>query len=421
MHKILRNQLISKSTLNTLLTLFITLLPFNVGKIVSDKIAHFGGIHINYLQIRINLIDLVALIIVTLFVLKNTKESRKIGKYMVLIPLTLLLPSLIFLFNEHSFTLKLLRVLLFAISFTIKLTALLIFLRQFISEESTKFKKQLLYGIYFSSTVQLILSILQIVLKSPIPFRLLTILGQPPRFTSFFYLNLEQIPRAYGTTAHPNILGGVVGFYLILLFSLRSNKQNDYKLTKLPLYLILTTTLFLTISKSAILGVVAVAIFILLQKSLKITINFKKYSIIIPLVISMSSVLLLFLTNAICKHIYFVEMRILILRMYSEIITLKQIFAGSGVLSSVPNLLKSQTMLKTSLLYNSSLLIEPIHNSFLLAIYEIGVMPFLILLFQIQRLFSTLLTQSKQEANIFLISILIFAGVVAGFDHYLWY
>ncbi len=375
--------------------LYLFLVPTDPDVIIRPYYLH--GIHINYLDTRIRFKTIVAILLITAALYETlehvitslktdstkasaTKNLRIITRHpQLLVPLRFIILAIsaatigLYCLRDNLVFIKALDLLGFFVG--LPLTFILL-----------SNNPKAIYAILFSSFVQAFLSILQLFFKTAYShsflFDIAVKLGQSPAL-HVKVLASEFLSRAYGTTAHPNILGFAMTVYLAFLVSNCPKKRNSL-LCLLALSSVLLT-LILTLSKTAILAAVLLFIYTVLQKRLKkiLLVSALLFGAVFPWL----SVKFFRSENL----PYFISLRV---ASYKLVIDKLKVF-GHGFLS-----------------FFRTYTAEPPHNIFLLVLYELG-LPGLVLL----AIYTLLLPKQKHGLDMLALVFL----VAMTFDHYLYY
>ncbi len=386
-----------KQITKILALLYLFLIPTDPDVIVRPY--YLQGIHINYLDTRIRFKTIVSILLVTAVLFKTLEHvitSLRTKSTSTKAPATKL-PRII---TQHPQLLVLLRFIILAISaatltfyclgtnlvFTKALDILGFYVGLPLTFILLSNDPKAIYTAVFSSFFQAFLSVLQLFFKSAYShsflFDIAVKLGQSPAL-HVKVLASEFLNRAYGTTAHPNILGFAMVIYLAFLMS-NCRKSHKFSICLLALASVLFT-LTLTLSKTAILAAVLLFIYAALQKRLKkiLFVSALLFGAVFPWL----SVKFFSSENL----PYFISLRV---TSYNLVIN-KLKMLGHGFLS----FFKTYTA-------------EPPHNVFLLVLYELGV-PGLTLL----TIYTLLLAKQKHGLDMLALAFL----VAMTFDHYLYY
>ena len=231
--------------------------------------------------------------------------------------------------------------------------------------------------------------------------------------------------RAYGGLPHPNILGGYLAVGLIFLLPLIIKENIAWRRGLLwGSIMLLTTVLFLTFSRSAWLGAIVgivfsfTFIFLLSQKfERKISVAFLGVFILASLTLS------LVFSDTVAGRIkggtYLEDLstseRILGVKQ-SMVLIKENLWLGVGVGNYTKALAQAYPG-------EESWVYQPVHNTFLLLLAEVGVVGVALgaLIFGIILVYSVILLFRKPDPWVVAsIGALLTLGVISLFDHYLW-
>ena len=244
-----------KSYFLSSIILLVVVFPLNITKSLQGLSDPFvNGVIVNYLIAHISILDLFA----GIFILSALLEKKFVApkKIYFLFPLLLLVSNII---NPSILSvITSVRYILYA------LVAIQIYGN---IGEIGKNMKTIIYTLLSSISIQLILSIIQ-VLKGAvigIPFLGESVIFSSSLGASFVSIGGNQILRAYGTFPHPNVLAGFALFTIIFLLF---NKKSLF--THL-IYIFSLSILVLTFSRlHIILGVISIPIYLNLFKKLEV-------------------------------------------------------------------------------------------------------------------------------------------------------
>lgn len=237
-----------------------------------------------------------------------------------------------------------------------------------------------------------------------------------------FFVNGTKFIRAYGTAPHPNVLAVFLLFSIFCLYCLllRNQKNRFYDIPYAVCYMLLSLGLLLTFSRAIIFVFIVASLFFFLIIFLK----FKEFR---------QKIVFLFLLFTICHLLYTVLLwpeisarfltisageQAVTLRVYYNDIALSVIkekpFLGLGIGNFVWYLLNNYN-------FKEFWLYQPVHNLYLLAASEIGILGLILFLLFI----GLVLWKSRffWKLSIFnlifmaIISCFLFLGLI---DHYFW-
>lgn len=295
-----------------------------------------------------------------------------------------------------------------------------------------KIEKYPIFWIFLtvSLALQLVFSLWQVATQTSLFGQLFTFLGQPAKLEAFSFIGTDKLARAFGTTPHPNILGGILGFYCLLIIGSSLKTQ-----IKTLLFLLTGFLLLLTLSKTAIFAtLIGYGVYFLQRSKLgkKLSLFVINYPILTVVLINLiGTILLVFILPYIFTD-YYIETRTILINAYSELFRINGIFmlSGMGFLTSIPMLFRHSSNISQNLLYSGNLLVEPIHNTLLLGILELG-FPFILLIIVALKRFAVdigLLPQKRTEIKREALehfalnaSLLVYIAIILTFDHYVLY
>lgn len=228
-------------------------------------------------------------------------------------------------------------------------------------------------------------------------------------------------PGAVGTFTHPNVLGTFMAYTLTFFFACYKTEYN--KKNSLIFCLITLTILFLTQSRSSLLGGIAGCIAIEYISRVKTTsiINYKKiFTIIIPVIAGL--VFLILLTPL--KDLFFSEnssnmlfARLLHWQIGLEIFE-KSPFIGVGLNAHIPHAAASPTTLALDEFLSQEFAENsPIHSSYIILLSELGMIFFSIIIILLFRtIFTSKKTIIQHNYNPFIQIIALFStGIITSF------
>lgn len=195
--------------LNAFVFLLIFLAPFNLFLKFFESDAYVNGIFVDYLVVKVYLVEIVALV----FILWQAKNLKKVFKFLqkniyLLLVILLLLARQFFVASPVVAIWQFFRFVEFAL-----LGFLLWENRKLISGKVAKWA--LVSAIIF----QVVLSIFQFAQQRPaLPYKFIgeTQFTRSINVSRVQFKTIQKIPP-HGTTAHPNILAGVLVIYLVIL------------------------------------------------------------------------------------------------------------------------------------------------------------------------------------------------------------
>jgi hypothetical protein len=412
--------------------LYIAALHVYSGEILFKGLATHFGSYLPFLHLRITLHDLLAIIVLLLFLYQTKSTLRallsKIQKYgapsafivisCLLITVFLALSAQYTLANalQTSVFLVLLTSGFHFLSFFLNLSALAVSIWSVINsppEQQTTVAKALFVAV----AVQITLAITQLLFHGPIYGPLLKWTGQPEIFTSKSLWGIHEFIRAYGTTPHPNILAAIGTFYAYLALRLHQPHR-----LRLALFLGAAILVGTTLSK---LGIIALVV-ILLTYSFKTLLG--RISIQLSPKLLFSALIFLLALSLLFEWVTlqlhwsppYLQSRAVIQQAYLELLGKNPILllTGTGFTLATPALLAQGAQLATPLFWGSRMLSEPPHNALLLIIVEFGLIGFGWCAFLITRIFRAVTFPLENWEKFALLSLLVIWG---GFDHLLLY
>jgi len=393
--------------------LFLALLPFNIGKILTDDLSYAHGRYINYFQTRITLLFLVGLILVGSVFLNNLiqKKNRKSIVALFCLIISLVIWNLYLSSSVPAFiitsTIQLMQFVVVSMGTIIALAVVSKDIAKGESGDFSRFGKYILAGV---TGLQVLLQSLQILNTGPIFPSLLKFLGQPIYFDSFSQFGEWTLHRGYGTAAHPNILGGVFLVYVAVFLTQKNRTLIDWITITL-----LSLGILLTFSRATI-AVLIIFIVIYMTKYLPRISDLSHISLknTVTVVLGFTTGVCLLLSDFFSQLPlipYFLSSRIALLKSASALFLLFPTGTGFGLLieRSIHNALTP--------IISGRLLLEPVHNSILLPIVELGLLGSLLLLF----LYYFLLRKTSLTKSDIWIYLVVIVTVIGAFDHFLIY
>lgn len=210
--------------------------------------------------------------------------------------------------------------------------------------------------------------------------------------------------RTYSIFPHPNALAGYLGVSVFLLLNLGISRRKYF-----PVFLILIFTCFvLTFSLSSVIGlVVCLLLWMVREKKdffAKVVSGVFFVTIVLSLLIPLISKALLTNNYVFSKNVT----ERLSLAVSSGQLVSDHFLIGSGLNTFIPNLQNINVNV------NSPILLQPVHNIFLLVLSELGVVGLLI----VTTLFYFVLRKTIIDRKVYLSMIIIFVVISGFFDHY---
>lgn len=397
--------LVTSSIIYTLLVL-----PFNITYQLPEEIKIFGnnltlsnsyvnGIFVNYLIPTISILDIgIFLIIFSIIYTENfsfIKQSLKKYKISLSIFTLFLIIQNIYI-KEFISLFTSIRLLIYIICFIL----LISYFKK--NKENKKLVNLLSYIVLFSTIVQSFIGIKQFSQATSLG---LDYLGESQVFagmrgSSFIELNGGLYLRAYGTFPHPNILAGYLIFSTILSFILlkRSKGITNYILiTNIILCIVLT---FFTFSRIGIFLIIFSTATLLLQNL--VNKNKKLLSFSPILIIERFTNLITGGDNSLKERIDLIKSSLSIIK--------DNLLLGIGSSNFVRGL--ENNIPRTS---SGIMILQPVHNIFLLILSEFGLLGFLSFFYLIIDIFIKNIKRISFLGTIILINII----VISIFDHYL--
>lgn len=226
-------------------------------------------------------------------------------------------------------------------------------------------------------------------------------------------INGKLILRPYGTFSHPNVLAGYLCLFSIFLLSLKS-KINKYLI--LIILTFATFGIFISLSRTAVsvwmLFIITVFIFTIVEKYKKDKLNRNNISWKLLILVATMCLLVanLNLTNRFFLPNFSDESLVQRGNLISQSVRMiqKNPMFGVGMNNFLNNLEPD---------FNTPLLIQPVHNIFLLIFSQTGIIGITAFIFLLINIFKNII-YSKQF-NIFKMMILVSIILIGTFDHYL--
>lgn len=376
----------SMSRLQTWLTyLFIFLLPIQVGTFFFIPQSYISGIRIDYLAPSLYLTDIIALFLIFTMTWKRFPIKSAFTNKWVSVGFLLVFINILFALESSIAIYKYVKL--------VELICIYLFLKQIKLNP-----KILLTTLFFSTSIQLLLVALQLTTHGSLQ-GIWYFLGErsfslaTPGLAKITMNGVEMI-RGYGTFSHPNSLAG---FYLLLYgFVLFYRPFQKFLLLRKGFLTIATLLILLSFSKIAILGLLIVSFYSTLQKRSDCLLC-KISQMIIPITLGA-----IFLSGvgdpeSIEKRIWLASSSFQIIR--------EHLLGGVGL----GNYLIAQSTFSIPYPY---FFLQPVHNIFLLAVAELGIPLFILIMYLLK---STIQTIWKSPAGKAVIIIVVLTGL---FDHY---
>jgi len=390
--------------LSSLLYIFL-ILPINITFQLPQSVQLFGnniqlsnpyvdGVYVNYLVPTLSFLDLGSVLFLSSSFLQNggKKFVEILKKYGIVLPLFVVFLFLQSIFLKNSLSiLNSVRLILYILTF--------LSLIDFFKEGKKKYAKTILLVSIISVLIQGIVGIMQFRNGSSLG---LSFLGESQvvsgmQGSSFVTLGGEVFLRAYGTFPHPNLFAGYLLFNILLALSFLNTKRKELKLLSSVLLLCSFVPLLFTFSRISIFLSVVVLIVYFGKNILKGKL----------LVFSLPLFLERF-TNLFSSGDTSWEDRINLAK--SSIAIIKENWL-SGI--GMGNFVKGMEGVAPRSV-NSVLLLQPVHNFFLLVFSELGVVGFGLYLW----LLVSVCKKNIVKFTLFSVLVLICIFVLISFDHY---
>ncbi len=227
--------------------------------------------------------------------------------------------------------------------------------------------------------------------------------------------------RAYGTFSHPNIFGGYLAAgILFLAWAIALAKEKWERVAVLFLTVLFSATLIITFSRSAWLSVSAALVVLILQmlvykkmppRKAYPVILFGLLTIVLTVSVFSSNVFARFQPNLRVEAISIQE-RFSQYDSVDRIIKLKPLFGVSpgGYVFALSEVVKGGEVWSY----------QPIHNSILLYLSEVGFLGLILLLYLFSGFYKEIKKVYNKPSGMFAVSFFVMFLVLAVFDHYLW-
>jgi len=388
------------------LLLYLFLLPWQTRWIFSPE--KLNNQIIDYWSMSLYATDILLLVVILFyFVFKNKKATKlpvDLGSLLIITLAGLFIT--LYWASDRSLT------FFYFLQFS-KGTVLLLLLLK------TNFTRaKIIWPLLLAGTGQAILAILQFIWQK-IPQ--VTWLGLHERLPEQLGVtvidNGERILRAYGAFDSPNVLGGFLALSIILALPLFfQNKSQKQKIFLIFLYILNTAGIFFSFSRSAALALIAglatLIIFSLLFKKEKAKI--KNLTTILSGILIILLALTLIFSNLTFSRLNLenrLEERSVTDRIDQSQQALKIIKQNWQFGTGLGNYQRTLSKLTPGL---AAYDYQPVHNTYLLMVAELGAfVSFIILIFLIYIFY-------QNRKNIFALSLLVSILVLLAFDHYLW-
>lgn len=363
-----------------ILFLFVLFLPSQLAYHFWPDYSYVFGLRVDYLAPTLTLTDIFFVLLLP-FLLKRLKKQKTLK--------LLLVPFLVVVFAVLNTPLAVAPVI--TLLKWVTLVKLSIVGLYFYNCNLKNFKKIISSALTLSVLVASFIGIYQVWLQRTVgpPFYYLgerSFTAETPgiALASFFG---KSLMRAYSIFSHPNSFAGFLVVSFLMILSLRGKML---KKDKFLIFLLLASgaSLLLTFSLGAFVGIIA---FLVLAKLSK------KYLVLLPLIFIGFSLLTGLAAN------FFSDQRILLAKASLEVFSQKPLL-GVGLNNFL-------TQLPMAAAFNKILIIQPVHNIYLLVLAETGILGLL-------SVFILLILFLKNIKNTFLLSAFLFILVTGLFDHY---
>jgi len=392
--------------------LLILLLPTQLGKHFFPQFSFIYGLRIDYLSLTIYLTDILIFLIFLLSfknILKILISKYKRNVFLFLLFILFLLVGVSVSKNPASGIFGIIKFLEF------------IYLGLFVYFNFEKLNKKAIVfllglGIIFESLLSFLQYLNQGSFQGVLYFLGERSFNQQTPAIANASINGALVLRPYGTFSHPNVLGGFLVLSSIFVLSF---KQLIGK------YFLIIVLFFSTIGILVSFSRIAIAswlIFLLIYFVLMIVRKYKKLKINPKFLKNNSFVLLTILIIFLLTLFNPIFLERFTLLSFSDESVLQRI---SLINSSIEMFLKNPVFgvginnflnnLKTS--FNTPVLIQPVHNIFLLTLAQVGVIGFGVLIYMLFKAVKlSIKSKDKKIIRLSIIFSIIFIGL---FDHYL--
>lgn len=379
--------------MNALLASLVFLTPSNwFFKFLSEK-ATVGGILVDYLLVKFTIFDVVLALLTTHIITQKKIRTKEVG----LLLLTATVVAIVQLFTSEYALGSMLHTARFAVmGFVFLHTSQTVF-------NSLAVRLSIFLTALFQSTIVLYQFFLQ---KSVFGYAFLgeTNLHAYAGIAKQVFAGTERI-QPYGTTAHPNIIGGVLALLILLMTWYQLRKQHPAQIASIFLAVI---ALIATQSASAILACILACGALFLKKKFSIT----HFSLPKTILILMGAQVLVMLATQLAANLH-LESSSVTRRAYlqdaSSAMTAAHPLFGVG-LGEFTRHVEQYSPTKEVVRF-----VQPVHSGILLLLAEIGVV-FTALLLTASVLY--LSKKSAHDAKI-RIELLLFILPILLWDHYL--
>ena len=379
-----------------ILQFLLFLLPTQLAFHFWPESAFVFGIRVDYLSPAIYLTDLLILILLGFWVIgRRLNFISTIKKHRKMFYIFILLATANIIFSTFP-----------QISFFrwIKYLEFLFFALYLSSKESYSIKLLYYSAIFFS-----LVGILQFSLGRTLG-GVMYILGERLFNAStpgiaLFSINGREFLRAYSTFAHPNSMAGYLGLLSIFLLLSNDLKKLNFKFLGFG---IIFLAILLTFSISAFMAIILSALLLFILKKYQKKYGVSIYILILALLFSVVQTLALGQTSS-NKYVSYerVAQRLELANIAGQSAIESPIF-GKGLNTFIPNLPKFQV------LGNSIWLLQPVHNIFLLAFSETGMVGLIVIVTFVY----LMLIKFGKTKKYYLLIPLIFIILTGTTDHY---
>lgn len=393
---------------STLFLLFV--LPLNITFQLPESVSIFGtelilsnpyvnGVYVNYLVPTIALTDLALL----LFCFASFTSRRKILIKKISIQyLWYAVPLIIFLLLQNILIFSPLH-LLNTLRIFLIIFAIFCFLFTFPWNEAKKRLNLFLLSVSFGIISQGVLGTLQFLRGSSVG---LSFLGESQvvsgmQGSSFVELGGQLFLRAYGTFPHPNLLGGYLLLVFLFLIVLEKYLKGRKKYFVYILFALILIFAIFTFSRIVLL-LLFLSLMLFLVSKFRLIKATNLYSFTPTLLLERFTNLLISKDNSLADRLNLLRVSIHVLK--------ENILLGTGVGSYVPSM--GEDVPRT---VKGILLLQPVHNIFILLLSELGIVGFFATTLFVFRLF----VLNVKNITTYSILILLCVFIIGMFDHYL--
>lgn len=386
----------------TFFYLLIIFLPTQFGRHFWPNFSFVFGLRLDYLSPTIYFTDLIILTILVLS-FKNTagfiKNINKTNKILVLLSFFLLLPGIVFSKTPYAGFYGLLKLTEF------------FFLSTYIVQNFQKLgKRSLLIAFSIPIIYESLLSFLQFLNNGSVG-GLIYFLGERTFNSSTpgianASINGELILRPYATFPHPNLLAGFLIIYMLFLFNFFARKEKNILFILIALA---TASLFLTLSRAAILYWMISLIFLFATSIYK---KYKKEKTNIKKPVFSFAVIIIFCFFVFQNTIF--AQRFFETKIFEQSVVQRQELITVSLEMFLKNPLFGVGLNNFYFDLTNTTFIQPVHNIFLLILSEGGIVMFLTFIYTLTKALKTVLNIK----NIYMFLALLSIIVLGSFDHY---